>query len=307
VELTFLMKVRIAVVAAVGIAVIGVYAWPMIAPADPFDVVSVVNGVISVYDAMVIIALAFGVGLVSYFLAWPYGSQIGILAVPAGLAVWALRSGDVGTLMQLNAPIGRRQELFSTFCWEPLFWLGVVAAGFAGVFVASQIIHPVRSSHTPEGQSEKPKKRGIGDVLTCVVAVIGSAVVSQFLIGILARDYTIWDATGVAIAQPATGQILFAVLAAFGLVGFLAQRILNIDYVWVIIGTCLVNFIVVSTYGNNEVVASFAGRWPAVFFSNSVLTVLPIQVVTFGTFGAITGYWMAMRYDYWHKNEAGGD
>jgi hypothetical protein len=301
------MKVRIAVVAAVGIAVIGVYAWPMVAPADPFDVVSIVNGVISVYDAMVIIALAFGVGLVSYFLAWPYGSQIGILAVPAGLAVWALRSGDVGTLMQLNAPIGRRQELFSTFCWEPLFWLGVVAAGFAGVFVASQIIHPAQSGHTPNGLSDKPKKRGLGDILNCVVAVIGSAVVSQFLIGILARDYTIWDATaGVAIAQPATGQILFAVFAAFGLVGFLAQRILNIDYVWVIIGTCLVNFIVVSTYGNNDVVASFAGRWPAVFFSNSVLAVLPIQVVTFGTFGAIAGYWIAMRYDYWHKNEADG-
>jgi len=302
------MKVRIAVVAAVGIAAIGIYAWPMIAPADPLDVVSVVNGAISVYDGMVIIAIAFGVGFVSYFLAWPYGSQIGILAVPAGLSVWALRSGDVGTLMQLNAPIGRRQELFSAFCWEPLFWLGVVAAGFIGVFVASQIIHPVRAGHTPEGGANKPKKRGLGDVFTCAVAIIGSAIVAQFLIGIFARDYTIWDANaGVAIAQPATGQILFAVLTAFGLVGFLAQRILNIDYVWVVIGSCLVNFIVVSTYGNNDVVASFAGRWPAVFFSNSVLAVLPIQVVTFGTIGAITGYWIAMRYDYWHKNEAESD
>jgi hypothetical protein len=183
----------------------------------------------------------------------------------------------------------------------------VAAAGFAGVFVASQIIHPFRSGHAAEGRSDKPKNRGLGDVLTCVVAVIGSAVVVQFLIGILARDYTIWDATaGVAIAQPATGQILFAVLAAFGLVGFLAQRILNIDYVWVIIGSCLVNFIVVSTYGNNDIVASFAGRWPAVFFSNSVLAVLPIQVVTFGTLGAIAGYWIAVRYNYWHKNETGG-
>jgi len=302
VELTFLMKVRIAVVSAVGIAAIGVYAWPMVAPADPFDVVSVVNGRINVNDIIVIIGLAFGAGFVSYFLAWPYGKQMGVLAVPAGLGLWASRGGDVGTLMQLNATIAKRQELFSTFCWEPLVWLGVTAAGFAGVFVASQIIVPHKSA-----EQGKPQKRTVGSLVNAALAIIGTGIVTQFFIGVLARDFTIWDqAAGVAVAQPAAGQIFFAVVVSFGLAGFLVQRVLNLDYVWVVIGSCLVNFIAITFYGNNDIIASFAGRWPAVFFSNSALAVLPIQIVSFGSLGAIAGYWMAIRYDYWHKNEAEG-
>jgi hypothetical protein len=315
-ELTWPIKLRIAAAAAVGIALIGIYCWPRVAPAEPFGVVSVVNGRISVGDAMVILGLAFVAGLVSYFLAWPYGSRIGILAVPAGLAVWAVRCGDMGTLMQLNTSIVRREQLFSTFCWEPMLWLGVVAAGFLGVFLGSQIIRPrqadeadksaTKPRQTKGGQAaDKPDKRNAGALVNAVVAVIGSAVVTQFFIGIFARDFSIWNATtGSAIAQPATGQIVFAVLVSFGLAGFLVKKVLNVDYLWPIIASCMVNLIAISTYGKNDTIAYFAGRWPAVFFSNSVLAVLPIQVVAFGTLGAIAGYWLAVRYDYWRQHEA---
>lgn len=302
-ELTWPIRLRIAAAAAVGIGLIGIYAWPMVAPADPFGVVSVVNGQISTSDAMVILGLAFGAGLVSYFLAWPYGREIGILAAPAGLAVWAVRSGDIGTLIQLNTSIVRREQFYSTVCWEPMLWLGVVAAGFLGVFLGSQIIHPRQA-----GEADKPQKPNAGILLNVVVAVIGSAVVTQFFIGILARDFSIWNTTaGAAVAQPATGQIIFAVLVSFGIAGFLVKKVLNVDYLWPIIASCMVNLIAISTYGKHYTIAYFAGRWPAVFFSNSVLAVLPIQIVAFGTLGAIAGYWLAFRYDYWHQHEADGD
>jgi hypothetical protein len=303
VELTWPIKLRIAAAAAVGIAVIGIYAWPIVAPADQFGVVSVINGTISSYDVLILLGLAFGVGLVAYFLSWPYGSKIGILAVPAGMAVWAVRCGNMGTLLQLNTSIVSRQQIYSTFCWEPLIWLSIVAAGYLGVFLASQIVHPAKSSETG-----KPQKRGFGVLLNVVIAVIGSAVVAQFFIGMLARDFTIWDSTaGAAVAQPAIGQIVFAVLVSFGLVGFLVQRVLGVDYIWPVIGSCLVNFVAVSGYGKYEVLEYFIQRWPAVFFSNSVLAVLPIQIVAFGSLGAIAGYWMAVRYDYWHKLDAKGE
>jgi hypothetical protein len=126
----------------------------------------------------------------------------------------------------------------------------------------------------------------------------------QFFIGMLARDYTIWDSTnGAAVAQPAIGQIIFAVLVSFGFVGFLVQRVLGVDYIWPVIGTSLVNFIAVSSYGKYEVLEFFSQRWPAVFFSNSVLAVLPVQIVAIGSIGAIAGYWIAARYDHWHKIE----
>jgi hypothetical protein len=302
-ELTWPIRLRIAAAAAVGIGLIGIYSWPLVAPADPFGVVSIVNGEISFNDAMLVIGLAFVAGLVSYFLAWPYGREIGILAAPAGLAVWAVRSGDMGTLMQLNTSIVRREEFYSTMCWEPMLWLGIVAAGFLGVFLGSQIIHPRQA-----GEADKPDNRSYGVLINVVVAVIGSAVVIQFFIGIFARDFSIWNTTaGAAVAQPATAQIVFAVLVSFGLVGFVVKKVLNVDYLWPIIASCMVNLIAISTYGKHDTIAYFAGRWPAVFFSNSVLAVLPIQIVAFGTLGSIAGYWLAFRYEYWRQNEADGD
>ena len=299
-ELTWPIKLRIAAAAAVGIAVIGVYAWPMVAPADEFGVVSVINGTISAYDVLVLLGLAFGVGLIAYFVSWPYGSQIGVLAVPAGLAIWAVRCGSMGTLLQLNATIVSRQQIYSTFCWEPVIWLSIVAAGYLGVFLASHIVHPAKTVETV-----KPQKRGFGVLLNVVIAVIGSAILAQFFIGLLARDFTIWDSTsGAAVAQPAMGQIVFAVLISFGFVGFLVQRVLGVDYIWPVIGSCLVNFVAVSSYGKHEVLEYFIQRWPAVFFSNSALAVLPVQIVAFGSLGAIAGYWIAVRYEYWHKHEA---
>jgi hypothetical protein len=302
-ELTWPIKLRIALVAAVGIGLIGIYAWPRVAPADPFGVISVVNGRISVGDTMVILGLAFGAGLVSYFLAWPYGRQIGILAVPAGLAVWAVRGGNMGALMQLDTSIVRREQLYSTMCWEPMLWLVVVAAGFLGVFLGSQIVHPAESCKT-----DKPNKRNAGVLVNVIAAVIGSALVTQFLIGIFARDFSIGNATtGSVVGQPAVGQIIFAVLVSFGLAGFLVKKVLNVDYLWPIIASCIVTFIAISIYGRHDTVAYFAGRWPAVFFPNSVLAVLPIQVVAFGTLGAVAGYWLAVRYDYWRQYEADGE
>ncbi len=344
-ELTWSIKLRIAAAAAVGIAVIGIYAWPMVAPADQFGVVSVINGTISAYDVLVLLGLAFGVGLIAYFISWPYGSRIGILAVPAGLAVWAVRCGNMGTLLQLNASIVSRQQIYSTFCWEPLLWLAIVAAGYLGVFLASQIIYPVESdtiNHPRPKQTDglrppdifihlfgvflgpvirekfiahknrvaireatKPAKGSFGILLNIVIAVVGSAVLAQFFIGLLARDFTIWDSTnGAAVAQPAMGQIVFAVLISFGIVGFLVQKVLGVDYVWPVIGSCLVNFVAVSSYGKYDVLEYFIQRWPAVFFSNSVLAVLPVQIVAFGSLGAIAGYWIAVRYEYWHRHEA---
>jgi hypothetical protein len=61
--------------------------------------------------------------------------------------------------------------------------------------------------------------------------------------------------------------------------------------------------VAVSFYGKYEVLEYFVQRWPAMFFSNSVLAVLPIQIVTFGTLGAIAGYWIAVRYEDWHSHE----
>lgn len=99
-ELTWINKLRIAAVAALGIVVIGLLAWPLAAPADPLSPVRAWS--ISPFGTMTLLILAFGLGFAGYFVAWPHGREIGILAVPFGLMVWAGRSGPMRVLTQAS-------------------------------------------------------------------------------------------------------------------------------------------------------------------------------------------------------------
>jgi hypothetical protein len=104
------------------------------------------------------------------------------------------------------------------------------------------------------------------------------------------------------VAQPAIGQVVFAVLVSFGLAAFAVKKYLNVSYIWPTIASALVTAFAVSAYGRQ--VQHLAQQWPATFFSNSVVSILPVQMVAFGTLGSIAGYWMAVRFDYWRKHES---
>jgi hypothetical protein len=301
-ELTWLIRLRIAIAAAIGVGFIGIYGWPMVAPAGELGVVSIVNGRIAASDLFITCLMAFTGGFISYFLTWPYGTRIGILAAPAGLIAWAVRGGDMGSLMQQNISLARREEFYSTFCWEPVVWLAVFFAGCLGVLLGYSIYRPKKVAQEKRVQSVvKPTTISY---LTPVVGVIGSTIVSLFLIGMIARDFIILDPkAGYAIGQPTTAQIIFAILIAFGVSGYLAKKVLDLNYYWPIIATGLVIPFGIIVYGQYDVLEYFAGRWPAVFFANSVLTVFPIQAVAFGSIGAVAGYWIAVRYENSQKTD----
>jgi len=299
VELSWLMKLRIAAVVATGVVLIGIFAWPLISPPEPFGVVSLVGGTISFGDSVIVMALAFSSGLLAYFLAWPFGRQIGILAVPAGLTIWAVRSGSMASLMQLNPSVTQRQALFAVLRWEPFFWLAVVAAGFLGV-LTSQKIH---SKPEPDA-AEHGSKPNI--YLNSAMALAASALVAQFSVMLLAQDVRFLDGKlGSVVAQPAIGQLVFAVSVSFGLAAFIVKKFLNAGCIWPIIAAALVTAFSVSTYGRQDILLYLTQHWPGVFFSNAVLAVLPVQMVAFGTLGSIAGYWLAVRYDYWRQHESG--
>jgi hypothetical protein len=299
-ELTWPIRLRIALAAAIGIGVIGIYGWPLVAPADTFGAVSVVNGRIAASNFFILGLMAFFCGFVSYFLTWPYGTHIGILAAPAGLAALALRSADMGTLMQLNNSLQKRELFYSTFCWESAIWLAVIAAGCLGVLLGYGICHPrgpAEDSPDESGNTADKSKPSVLSYLTPTFAVIGSTVVSMFLIGMLARDSVIPDQkVGFVIGQPSTAQIIFALLVTFGVSGYLVKKLLGLNYYWPIIATCLVIPFGIIVYGRYGVLEYFIGRFPPVFFANSILTVFPVQAVAFGAIGAVAGYWLAVKY-----------
>jgi len=297
-ELSWPMKLRIAAAVAAGVILIGLAAWPLTAPPEPFGVVSLLTGAITPGEAITLAGLAFLTGFIAYFLSWPYGREIGILAVPAGLAIWAVRSGSMADLMRVNYTLAERQLLFQGLKWEPFFWLSIVAAGFAGVLIGQKLRSKPGLYKNHQKYNPKSNK-----YLSIVIALVGSVLIAQFCIRVFARDVKMADpALGSIVAQPAVGQIVFAVLVSFGLAAFLIKKFLNAGYIWPIMASALVTAFVIITYIHEGVLKYLVEYQPVVFFSNAVVSVLPVQMVAFGTLGSIAGYWLAIRYDYWQQH-----
>ncbi len=302
-ELSLLMRLRIAAAVATGVVLIGILAWPLAASSGPLAAVRASD--IGLGGTITLVVLAFLTGFIAYFVSWPHGREIGILAVPSGLAIWAVRSGSMTTLMQLNPTAAQRQALLTQFKWDSIFWLVIVAAGFAGVLLGQKILPAAAGQSSPRpAETQKKSNSKPTQYLSAIIALAVSAFIAQFCIRIFAQDVKIFDnRLGSVMAQPSVGQILFAVLISFKIAAFVVKKFLDVSYIWPAIATVLVTTFAASTYARQEVLQYFVKTWPAAFFTNSVISILPLQIVAFGTLGSIAGYWMAVRYRYWRKHE----
>jgi len=294
------MRLRIAAAVAIGVILVGILAWPLAAPPDLLDAVRA--GSIDFTGKATLLILVILAGFIAYFVSWPYGREIGVLAAPSGLALWAGRSGSMANLIQLNPTLAQRQVLFASLKGEAIFWLLIVAAGFAGVLAAQKIIsNPPEAD--PAEEQDKPNSK-LNTHLNAAIALVGSVPISQFFIGIFAQDVRIPDSRlGSVMGQPAIGQLIFAVLVSFGLVAFAAKAFLNVSYIWPSIASSLVTALGITLYAKQNILEHLVESWPAVFFPHAVISILPIQMVAFGTLGSIAGYWLAIRYNYWRKSE----
>ncbi len=312
-ELSWLMRLRIAAAMATGVILIGILGFPVARPAEPFGVVSLAAGSITSGDSIYLVVLAFVAGFIAYFLSWPYGQEIGILAAPSGLAALALRTGSMANLMQSNPTLTQREALFAALKWEPIFWLAIVASGFAGVLSGQRILSGYvsalrRDESTPDKSNPKSNAtlRSTRIYLNAIIGLVGSVLISHLLIGLLAQDVKIFDSKlGAVVGQPEVRQIALAVIVSFGLAAFVVKILLNISYIWPTIASALVTAFAITTYARDDVLQHLVGNQPTAFFSNAAVSILPIQMVSFGALGAIAGYWLAVRYNFWRKYSAG--
>jgi len=343
------MKIRITAAVAVGVILIGILSWPLAEPPGHSGIVSLSS--ITLGRAITLVAMAIIAGFLAYFFSWPYGLPIAILAVPAGLAIWAVRTGDIAGLMQLNpTSIQYRQEIYTSLKWEPLFWLLIVAAGFIGVLLAhityyknakrpqmptpSQDQNQTKSKprlwwlfqDTPstvfanislgfaadeilqKPEPEKPEQKPnswLNIYLNAAVALIGSALIAQVCMIVFAQGIKLFDSKlDTVVAQPAVGQIVFAVPLAFGIAAFVVKKFLDAAYIWPIIATAFITAFTINIYGSKEILQHLVQNHPANFFSSPIMAILPIQIVAFGTIGSIVGYWLAVRFNYWRYQES---
>jgi len=296
-ELTWINKVRIALVAGFAILVIGILAWPLAAPEDPVAPVRASN--VPLGGTVVLLALAFSVGFAGYFIAWPHGREIGILGVPFALALWAGRSGPMRTLTQaLDEPL-EREALLGSLSVEPFYWLLIVAAGFAGV-LAAQYLRP--GSQSPITVAKVKSYLKPASCANVAIALLVGTLLAHFSLGVFARDLTASD--NHLASQPAVGQIIFAVLAAFGVAAFAVKKFLGLSYLWPALASIFVIPFAKTVYYKAETIAKFVETQPATSFPRPVFAILPLQLVALGALGSVLGYWMAVRYDYWRKHES---
>jgi hypothetical protein len=289
-ELSWSVKLKIAVALLLGIILIGFLA-PLGTPAEPHRVISIPT----LGKAIILLCLAVLTGFIGYFLSRPYGREIGILAVPSGLALWAVKSGSMSDLARLNVAITQRQAMFAALKWEPFFWLAVVAAGFCGVLLGRLFV-----SREPSDTTRSSTLRSA--IVPCVIAIAGSVLIAQFGIGIFTQDIRVIDRNlGSVIVQPATGQIVFSVLVSFAIAGFVVKKFLDAGYIWPIVSSAFVTGFAVITTLSPQTLRLLVEHHPPAFSSSAVLSVLPVQMVSFGALGAIAGHWLAVRTDFRRK------
>ena len=320
-ELTWINKLRIVGVAVLGMVLIGILAWPLAAPYDPL--MPVRAGSIGVSGTIVLLLLAFAVGLAGYFVAWPHGREIGILGVPFALSAWAVRSGPMQTLTQALDKPAEREALLDSLRFEPVYWLLVVASGFLGVLAAQHLVMWTAFRLRSTGGSAPASKGGAREAETpsakappgemrthhkpvhyvnVAIALLVAVPVATLFVGAFAQDLCL---SGQAVAaQPAVGQIVFAVIAAFAVTAFLVKKFLGLGYLWPAFATCLVLPLSDAIYADAKTIALFAQTEPAAFYPHAVFTILPLQLVALGVLGAVTGYWLAVRYNYWRQHQS---
>ena len=302
-ELTTPMKIRIAVVCAIGAGIIGFGAFGFVRPETPMNALTMFSGNISVMDAVVCAFLAFLSGFLAYLAAYPYGKQLAGLAVPVGLAVWAFRSGTMASLMQINKSVSLRGQIYSKFQLESILWLSVVAAGFAGLF-AAKTFFKLKEAQTLDDVTPETRK---SQAINIAAAIVITVVITHFAIGIFAQDVRQFDISGelgYVIGQPSTGQIAFAVILSFAIAAFVAKYYLSVSYYYVIISSVLLMVWTARAYGNPDILEHMVNYWPANFFARSTCAILPFQMISFAAIGSIAGYWAAVQWTHSKKDAA---
>jgi hypothetical protein len=300
-KLPWSIRARIAASAVIGILVVGLPAVRLAWHDEPHTPFSAAGGAIDLFDAVILAGLAVVAGLAAFLVSWPYGRQIGPLAVPCGLTVVAFKSGPMSAFLQQTSQLAQRKAFFTTLAWEPMVWLAVLAAGFGGVGLGL-LIKP-RSG--PDGGVKPAPARE--NVINCLIAIAGSVAIAHLCITVLAQGVRFPDSRlGSVLAQPAGGQIVFAVVTAFAAAAFLVKKLLDMSYIWPVIATALLPALAARLYATEQTLQHLAENWPPAFFPSATMCVWPAQMAGYGAVGAMAGYWLAVRYSRKQKHNTAG-
>ena len=292
----WLMRVRAIAAMGVGAILLGGFAWPLVRPELPTAAITLMGSAITIPGAIICLLLAYGAGFAAFFVAWPAGKIFAPYAAPTGLAIWAMRSGNMQQLLLDHQEAAQRQVLYSNLRWEGLFWLLICAAGYLGVLTASKLAG-TKIVILGQYDSEQPHGANLG--VNAALAAVIALVITWFAVGIFVQDIHQPDPRlGSVVGQPGNRQIAFGVFAAFCLAAYVAKYALKIGYLPVAAVSVILTFFGATQLLRSDTLAYLAGNWPIAYFNHAVNAITPLQMVTFASIGAITGYWMAVKFHH---------
>ncbi len=294
------MKFRIAAAFAIGVVLLGLLPWHLISP-PAGGIFAILSGTISIGDLLICAGLSFAAGFLASAVCTPFGMQIGILAAPAGMAVWALRSAALSTVFQAAPAAQDRLAVYSSLRLEAFVWMAIVGCCCFGAIAADKIFkrEPANLMDNIGAVFKLP------DFAAIPIAVIATIFVGGLLINLIAGDISYPDAKlGRVVGQPANLQIAFAVLISFMICGFIMKYFIGVNFLWPAATSALLSYYSITMYIKKPIIEHLVNTWPAVFFANSIAAVLPVQMVAFACLGAVWGYWLAVRQHLWQKYES---
>jgi hypothetical protein len=299
-ELSWLMRFRIAAVLAIGIVLLGILPASLVKP--PADsVFALLSGSISVGDLLVCAFLSLVAGFLASAICTPYGEKIGILAAPAGMAVWGLKSSALSTVFQAAPAVNDRLDVYTGLRFESFIWLALVGCCLIGVLAADRLFRR-KGLNLPDAIEANFKLPKFTEI---PIAIIATVLIGNILINIIAGNVSYPDVKlGSVTGQPANLQLAFAVTIAFMACSFCAKLFIGSSYIWPASASALLSSFSIISYAKNPIMEHLAASWPAVFFARPIIAVLPVQMVAFGCLGAVWGYWLAVDYKVWRLYES---
>ena len=305
------IKIRVAVVLAVGIVIFSTVGWSFARPWDPVGDLTVLSHHRPLRMVFMVLLVALISTAIAVVVSGRWVREIAPLAVPAGLSVFSVLTGGIFALLLKHNQLPDRSRMFYHFAGESVFWFVLVIAGFVLAHLSFAFFR--RGSAVKNSPAPLPDvktafvKRFIARFVssretgTAILTLVGTCIIAVILLTLLAQSQsvkvTLLDQRVVLAASvPDLGQNIFAVFTAFLLATMLFQHLLNAP-LWPFIPAPLIVAVFVYTGAARHAVQGTLAQVAPTFILPSIriATILPVQYIGLGTLAVIAGYWFSMR------------
>lgn len=264
-------------------------------------------------SVLTLVMASVGLGFISIILAvlicGRHALHVAPVAVPAGLAAWALRSTGMGELLIRESALGEKLSLFPSFILESVVWSLLIIVSYGAAHYAGRWFFHLNSKADEEGDTpnavmvNQSPSRLANRWQHSILSLAVSCVIAGVLLCLFTRSGSTEHA-GVAVgAEPLKGQILFSVFISFFL-GTLACH----QWLQGRVYDFLPSPLVVSTvfyfwaYRSDSfatVLADSAALFPSRLLS---AVICPLPFISIGSLGLLWGYWYSVQLVHTRKN-----